>query len=251
MPKSPANKEAPKEKKKPNRIGEYFKNMSPEEKKAWYAEQAEKRKKTLAAKAEAMRTAREKAKAMLPELLAQDMLMAEQDNYHPRQETLDKLRGLINSGLTMEQMRSQYFKGMTDKGWEKLTKFLFKSHHVNAETIGLDILSVKQQLMKTLKARVKSYKREIKTYREENKGKKGRSRFVPISLMNMLAQAEDELFRVEMDYAKAVQHLGVVGDKSKTPSVVIHTTVPRPAPVSQEPKDVTPAKQRLSDILVD
>ncbi len=227
-------------------IGNFFKKMTPEEKKVWYAEQAEKRKATYAEKRETIRKAREKAKDLLPEILANDMLMSENDNYHPRQETLDKLRSLIDSGLTMEQMRTQYFKGMTDKGWEKMTKFLFKSHHVNAETLGLDIMTVKVQLMKTLKARVRNYKAEIREYKKANKGQK---KFVPLTLLNMLAAAEDELFRVEMDYAKAVTHLGVVGDKSKSPSIIIHTTVPRPVAPSNEPKDVTPPKQKLSDIL--
>ncbi len=249
MAKSSAPPPEQKPKKKPNMIGNFFKKMTEEEKKVWYKEQGEKRKKTYALQAETLRNAREKAKELLPEILAQDMLMSEQDNYQPRQETLDKLRGLINAGLTTDEMRTRYFKGMTDKGWEKITKFLFKSHHVNAETIGLDITSVKLQLIKTLKTRVRTYKAEIREYKKANKSSK--KKFVPLSLMDMLARAEDELFRVEMDFAKAMTHLGVVGDKSKSPSIIIHTTVPRPAAPSNEPRDVTPPKQRLSDILQD
>lgn len=222
---------------KGNDIRDFYNKMTPEERKAFYIQAEEKRRLRRERNTKVLNEARQKAKDILPELLAQELLMSNDQDYTPRGETLEKLRGLLDAGLTMEEMRKKHFHSMSDAGWEKLTKFLFKHHIHHAEDLGLDIITVRNRHRQILKTRIREIERDLKLLRKQEK-------IPPLGLRQMKAEAEAELMKLEMDVAKNLHGIGVVGDKAKAASIHVHLSTPRPSQ-----KDITPAKASLADLV--
>lgn len=230
--------------KRPNNIGKFW-DCSPEDKKKKIDAIVAKAKETKRKKREAIAAARIKAQELLPELMAQDILKAETDNYTPSQGTIDKLKSLQDSGLNFEQIRKKYFSQVSDSGWHKLTKFVFKSQIEQPEDLGLDLISAKKKHLGMLDRRVKMLKKELKQLRKAKK--EGKSLLTSTNeLMKMLAVAEDKFMEMEMDFAKTLHSIGAVGSKVKSASIHIHSSIPRPA--SDNSIDITP-KVNLNDLL--
>lgn len=231
-------------KKRPNNIGKFW-DCSPEEKKAKLDAIIAKANETRRLKKQAMAEAKIKAQELLPELIAQDILRTETDNYTPRQETIDKLKSLQDSGLSFDQIRKKYFAQVSDSGWHKLTKFVFKSQIEQPEDLGLDLISAKKKHLGMLDRRVKMIKKELKQLKKAKK--EGKSPLTSANeLMKMLAIAEDKFMEMEMDFAKTLHSIGAVGSKVKSASIHIHSSIPRPA--AENAIDVTP-KVSLNDLL--
>ena len=231
-------------KKRPNNIGKFW-DCTPEERRAKIDAITAKANETRRLKKQAMAEAKIKAQELLPELIAQDILRTETDNYTPRQETIDKLKSLQDSGLSFDQIRKKYFAQISDSGWHKLTKFVFKSQIEQPEDLGLDLIGAKKKHLGMLDRRVKMLKKELKQYKKAKKEGK------PIlgganELMKMLAIAEDKFMEMEMDFAKTLHSIGAVGSKVKSASIHIHSSIPRPA--AENAIDVT-EKVSLNDLL--
>lgn len=230
--------EEPLRKIKTNNIGDWYNNLTESEKANFHAVRKEKKKATEDRKRKLLEEARAKATELLPEILANDLLLAENDNYTPLPRTIEKLKDLLNSGMTIESMRKK-FNGVSDKSWEKITRFIFKNQVHHVEDIGLDIITVKKRALDMLGRRIKTLKREIRNAKKPDKDG-GKKKQAPVSLLNLLANAEDEYMKIELDVAKVLHGIGAVGEKSKAASIHVHLATPRPQPTPQ--KDVTPKK---------
>lgn len=213
-------------------IKNFLDSMSPEQKKAFYESNRAKAK----ARAEAKRQEREaverQAKEMLPALMAeqmsQEIAMHDADtNYVPSREILTKLRTFKDSGLTTDEMRSRFFKDLTDRSWQRLMKFLFKDHVGQVEDLGLDILNAKKKALSTLEARRRTLRKEIKHAKKNGKAP-------PPAFFKLLADAEDRIMTLEMDVSKTLHSLGAVGEKSGAASLHLHFGTPRPKPEQEE-----------------
>jgi hypothetical protein len=218
--------------KQESKIAKYFlSKMSPEEKKAYYDNLSKIRSAAFARKREEKAALREKAKEMLPELAAQRIMQEEMndENWIPKQETIDKLKMFMKKDLSSDKVREKYFPTIKDDHWHKLMKFVFKSSVANVEDLGADIIAVKRKSIETLKKQIREYKKEIKAYKEEKK-----TRCSPISLLNMIKECQDKLLDIELDVSKTLFQVGAVGEKSRSPSLHLHLGTPRPKKEEKE-----------------
>lgn len=231
-------------------IGKFRASMTPEQMAEWQKKIVEKGNATRAKKRETVLAAKEKAKSLLPELIAADLLLAEGENYTPRQSTIDKIKSILkdNPKLTMEDMRKRYFSAMSDRGWEKLTKALFKSHLSHVEDLGLEILQVKKDAIRVLEKRIRMLNKEIKNARKYQKANNLQIR-APSSVLEFLVDCEKELLKIKLDVSKAIHSVGAVGEKNKTSGAIhIHTTIPRPTEQAAV-RDITPTKVSLDELI--
>ena len=231
----------------PNNIGKFINSIPASEKEAHYARVTAKAKETKARKKQIIIEAKKAAQKLLPELIAQDLLRAEGENYTPRKETIDKLKALQDAGLTFDEMRKRHFSAISDTGWHKLTKFAFKSLIEQPEDLGLDLVSAKKKHLKMLKRRCSMLRKEIKEWKKEQKKSDSKKIGVPHALLSSLATAEDKFMELEMDFAKTLHSIGAVGSKVKSASINIFTSIPRPK--DEESIDVTPKKITLDDLI--
>lgn len=222
--------------------------MSPEERKAFFERILEKRKATMAARKAKESELRVKAEEMAPIILAQEIIREGNENQRPPQAVIEKLKGLLSEGMTLDEMRKKIFPNSGEKAWNNLTKWLFQDHAPNAEALGLDILSVRRRAMRNTKAYLREIRREIKITKDEAK-KKGK-RYEILGLLDRKRQAEKDLANMELDIAKVLHTVGAVGSKAKGGGggVTLNFSIPRPPNVS---KDVTPKKVSLADIVTD
>lgn len=218
-------------------IAAFHASMTPEQKIAFYRRNGEiARERTEQRKREREQAERE-AKQLLPKLLAeqmsQDIAAKENDrDYVPNRETLTKLRSFMESGLTIEEMRSQYFGGLTEKSWQRLMKFLFKDSVGQVEDLGLEILSVKKKHLTKLDSRARQLRKEIRAYKLEKK-------HAPPALYKLLSETENEALKIEMDVSKVLHSLGAVGEKASAPTMHLHFSTPRPKDDGKEVKGET------------
>lgn len=212
--------------------------MTPEERQAWHERANIKRIDTMARKKKAMADAKAKAVELLPSLLAEEMLLLENDSYTPSNTVLEKIRALLdNPKMTLEVLRRKQFRSLSDKGWQKLTAFLFKDHISSADDLGLQILEQRQEEILRLEKTIKMLKKEQKIIKKDKK-KKGLPQVTPSSLLELILDAERDLRNYRLDVNKNIYKTNLDAGKIKSStSVHIHTTIPRP-----EVKDVTPKK---------
>lgn len=224
--------------------------MTPEQMAEWQKKIVEKGNVTRAKKRKAILAAKEAAVSLLPEIIAADLLLAEGENYTPRQSTIDKLKSILkdNPKLTIEEMRKKYFFGMSDRGWDKLTRALFKSHMSHVEALGLEILQVKKDAIRVLEKRIRMINKELRSEKKYQK-EKGLQVRISTAKLELLIDCEKELLKVKLDVSKTLSSTGAVGEKNKgSNSIHIHTTIPRP-PSLDVVKDVTPAKVSLDELI--
>ncbi len=223
----------------------YYNGMTPEEvlesRRANVRKAVETKKKKWAA----IQEARKQAVDLVPRLLAEEMLLLDNDNYTPRPETLEKVRKLLDAPtMTLEKLRRDYFRSMSEKGWEKLTRFLFKDHVSGEADLGLQILEQRNDEIVRMERRIRMITKEIKIAKKAAKAK-GLPARAPTGLLDLLIQVERDLRDYKADVNKNIYKVNLESNKAKgSTSVHIHTTIPRP-----EAKDVTPKKQNLTELL--
>lgn len=223
-------------------VVKWRKALSPEDKKKFYEGIQKKSAEARAKKKQERAEATEKAKEMLPEIIAQQMLLEDNPEYKPSSDMIGKLRTLMDKGYTVEQMRQGAFRQLSDKSWQKLLKFLFKDHIAQVEDVGLELITKKKQMVSMLKKRVRIIKKELRAYKAEKK-------FVPPALLKVLGETEDKLMEIELDMANTLHKIGAVGEKSKAASINIYTSTPRPRKPEDEAIDVTPKVQTLDGLI--
>lgn len=217
------NTEKPKRK---SQIHEYFlKHKTPEEIAEWRKQAAEKRKAIWAQKKAEKEAMMEKAKALMPEMLAYDLLSeeVEKENWIPKQDLIDKVKLILKKDIPLEELRARYFKNVSDKTWHHLMKFVFKSQISQSEDLGAEIMRVKRASVDRLRKQLRDIKKQMKYHKEET-GKK----VVPAYLLNMKLDIENRLMDLEQDVAKTLFQIGAVGEKSKAPSFIVNMKLPRP-----------------------
>ena len=221
----------PKPKRK-NLLGEYFfKGKTPEQIAQWRAESSKKRSETWAKKRAEKEEMISKAKALVPSMLAYDLLNDEvkKDNWIPNQELIDKVKVLLKKDMPMEELRSKYFATVSDKTWHQLMKFVFKSQVNNSEDLGAEIMRVKLNTTNRLKKQLRDITKQMKHFKEEKKTK-----IIPAYLMQMKRDVEMDLIKIEQDVASTLFKVGAVGEKSKSPSFIVNMRITRPDKVVKE-----------------
>lgn len=203
----------------------FFKGKTEEEIKAWRAASAQKRKEVWAEKKRRKEETLEKARELVPSMLAYDLLSEEtkKENWIPSQEMIDKIKLLIKKDMPLEELRKREFRGVSDRTWHQLMKFVFKSQVANSEDLGAEILRVKYSTTERLKKQIRDIKKQMKLFTEET-GKK----VMPAYLMQMKRDAEMDLIKLERDVAETLFKVGAVGEKSKAPSFIVNMKLPRP-----------------------
>lgn len=239
------------EKKRLNNIGKFWEGKSPEEIEAIQKENRAKSVATKLAKKKAKEDLKRQAEALVPTLLAQQMLLLDNDSYTPDQKTLEKVRALLDDPkMTLEKLRRDHFRTMSEKGWSKLTSFLFKDHVSNESDLGLQILEQRNEEIVRLEKRIRMLTKEIKLAKKDKK-KKGQAPLAPFGILQLLTEAERDLREYRLDVNKNIFETNLKLNKTKSPtSIHIHSHVPRPQVNSEgvvPAIDVTP--QRLDDLI--
>ncbi len=226
----------PKPEKKVSQISEHFlkKFKTKEEWKAWHAQATKKRLETQARKKAEKKAEQDElmsqARALAPQLLAQEILAEDLDNpnWAPRQDTIDKIKRLVKLGLSIDSMRDQHFRGIKDENWKRIVQFVFKSSTPSAESVGLEIRASFERNVIMLQEQLKEVKSEIRIYKRNNKGKN-----VAAYLLTMKHDIENKLLVMTQQMAKTMHEIGAVGEKSKSPIFHIHSQTPRPTKVEK------------------
>lgn len=222
-------------------------SLTPEQREAHYKRLAQAGTAKRMEKVALLEEAKRKSYDLLPELIAQQYLLADKDDYKPTNEMLGQIRDLMNKGLSVEKMRQGAFRALSDKSWQKLTKFLFKDHVSQSEDLGLELLNKKHAAIETLKKRVRMIRKEIKQYKKTTDKVTGKSLFVPPALLKVLGETEDKLMSLEFETANTLHNIGAVGEKAKAASITIITNTPRPR--SEEAIDITPKTESLAELV--
>ncbi len=224
----------PKPAKKKSFIHENFLDkMTPQEQAQWRVDAIRKRAATMAARKAEKAALVEKARALIPEIMAHELMAEDMDNpnWTPKQDLIDKIKSLINRGLTIDEMRAKHFKGVKDSNWERITKFVLKSINPTPESSALDIRAAFEATVITLRKRVDEIKKEIKLFKKENPKKN-----VPAYLLSMKYDAEDRFLMVTESSHKSMHQVGGVGEKSKAPVIHFHSSTPRPTKEEKQEK---------------
>lgn len=214
--------------------------MTPEERAAHYAAVTKKGEQTRAAKRAEAAALREKARELVPVLLAEEMILSEHENIRPSPRVLARTRELMDKGMSIEAMRKELFSRASEKAWTQFKKYLFQDHIAQAEDLGLEILNVKKRAIKTLKSRIREAKKMIKEAKEKNRPF--------LTLMEMRQSAEDKLLEIELDVSKTLYSVGAVGKKQgASGGVTVNFNIPRPAAPASVVVDVTPGEPGGAD----
>lgn len=212
---------------KQKNIGDWLKSLTEEQRQAHYAKMQEKRREYVANKRKLKMSAEEKAREMLPELLARDMIAEKTGEFRPSEETLMKLRDLISKGYTVEQMRSGPFRGLEQKVWDSIIKHLFKNHVGQIEDLGITLIQSRKLAMSRLQKRARMIRKEMKEWKKSGKR-------VPPKLFSELGACEDKIHSIEVELTKTLYQVEAVGEKAKAPSITLNFGTPRPSPVEEK-----------------
>lgn len=236
---------------KKSRIHEHFFNkMTVEEIAEWRAKAQAKGKASHAKRKEERLAQIQKAKELVPHLLAVDMVSMEDDKYIPPNDVLERVRRLLEKPeVTLETLRRDHFRNMSERGWQKLTSFLFKDHISNESDLGLQILETRKKRLGELGKIVKGIEKEIRLHKKA-KRKEGKTATVPFGLLELRITAQKNLMDYEAEVNRTLfkQNLDTKNNKAST-AIHIHTQIPRPS--KEEAKDITPPKVQSLAELVD
>lgn len=214
-------------------IEKYNMTLTPDERAALRAKATVKRKEAAERKRRDRAELMKKAEALIPEIVAHDILNAEHRDFQPKQETIDKLKAMLSDGkLSIEETRKKYFAGIKDDAWKKLMKFVFKSHVSQVEDVGLELVEAKRKALRSLEGHLRVLRKEVRKYKLKDKKAP-----LPLGLLDRIRLIDKELCDLRIDFAKTLHSIGAVGDKSKAASVHLHMSIPRPP--SPEPPEVT------------
>lgn len=218
------------------RIDEWYDSLTPEQQKA-HIEKIQRRRIEVKAEKEKERTnAIKQAQALLPELIAREVMAGDSTKeYRPSNETLHKLRVLISKGCGIQEMRQGPFRSLSDKHWQALTKFLFKDHYSQGEDLGLMMIKSRQVAVKDTKSRIGMLKRQIKWHKTEYPKLP-----CPIGLIEMLGREQKYLHEIEVEMAKTMHNINIVGEKAQSAGLTIIMNTPRPPKQQEMSIDITP-----------
>jgi len=169
-----------------------------------------------------------KAQALLPVMFA-EQLKSQIDgrDFSPNQETIQRLRFLMDRGMTIKEMRGKYFSDIEQAIWDKILKFLFRDQVANTEELALSILNSQQKLLKDMERQLKSVKREVRGYKK-------RKDSIPMLVLGMELKLSEKIYALKVNVSEAMLNLGVVGEKQKNASINIHMSVPRPEKIVKD-----------------
>lgn len=209
---------------RPN-IKDWMAKLTPEEKEAHYAKQKEKVREKARLKRELKQTAQEQALTLLPEMMARQMTTSKE--WHPSDELLQTLRGLIQKGLTIQEMRSGAFKTMDQKSWGALQTALFKDHVGEIASMGLTLLESRKAALVRLKKRARWLRKIMRKIEKDKKT-------VAPKYFSELGACENEMHNLEVELAKTFYQIEAVGEKAKSGAINIHLGTPRPKPPEEK-----------------
>ena len=212
-------------------IGDWYKNLTPAEQKAHIDKLQAKRRSSLEEKRKLKMSAEEKARELLPELIAKDMIRAA--DWKPSDEMLQKLRGLVEKGYSIDDMRNGPFRNLDDKSWQSIVKHMFKDQVGQIEALGVSLLQSRKEALARCKKRARAIRKEMKFFKKTNKP-------IPPKYFTELASAEDKLHAIEVELMKTLHHVEAVGEKSKAASITVNLNTSRPRPSSEGAIDITP-----------
>lgn len=197
-------------------------NSDPELRRAFYRYTTQKSNWTKAQKKEEKRKLLEKAKEIVPQLLATEMALEYNDNARPSLQLLEQLKRFIESGLPLEQIRAQYFPKISDESWSNLKRYLFSARITQVEDLANMYEVAFMRHKNILKKRIRMIKREIKELKKRGSATN--------SIMLMLINSENQLMQMERDRLKDYVSYGVVDGKEgqKNAPLHVHFSVPRP-----------------------
>jgi len=214
--------------------GNWLQNLTPEQKIEHYKKLRAAQQEAAVKRMQLKNETNAKAMELLPEMVANSILQEANDgNWEPPHEIIEKVRLLTDKGYTIDEMRQGHFKTVDSKIWDKVIRGLFKNHVPQLESLGIDIITSRQKAVRMLRRRAGMIKREMKSYREEKK-------HTPPALFRELSNVEDRLHDVEIELAQVLNRIGLVGDKNKSSAIHIHMSTPRPK--EEMPIDITPKK---------
>lgn len=255
----------------------FISKLSGEEKEAYYKRLRQNNVKKWAEKRELKKKAAIKAKALLPDLLV-EQLLAKQimeetkgENFQPTLGTIQKLREIVASGTTLAEARKKYFSTLSKSYWEKLTRFLFQDAIPNAEAHGIDIIGSRMKYIRSQKNLIaelekqnRNIKKEIKELKKNKKDAKADGEQASIlaqfekSLssanvlyaknLHQISNIREKVLTMELEVGEGMKKMDLIGDKQKAANVSIHFSTPRPK--SDDAVDVTPKDTiRLEDLM--
>lgn len=212
-------------------IGNWYKSLTPEEQKAHIAKIQAARKERLAQKKALKMSAEERAKEMLPELIAKDMMRSA--DWKPSDEMLQKLRNLVSKGYSIDDMRNGPFRNLDDRSWASIVKHLFKDQVGQIEALGISLLQSRKEAIVRCKKRAREIRKQMKIFKKAKNP-------VPPKYFTELGAVEDKLHAIEVELMKTLHHVEAVGEKSKAASITMNFNTPRPKPTTEGAIDITP-----------
>ncbi len=211
-------------------IGDWYKSLSPEEQRAHIDQLQAKRRAKLEEKKKLRMSAEEKAKELLPELIAKDYIRSA--DWRPSDNMLQKLRELVGKGYSIDDMRNGPFRDLDEKTWSSVIKHLFKDQVGQIEALGISLLQSRKEALARCKKRARMIKKEMRVFKTQGKP-------VPPKYFTELGAVEDKQHAIEVELMKTLHHVEAVGEKSKAASITMNFSTPRPKP-SEAAIDVTP-----------
>jgi hypothetical protein len=216
------------EKKKLSPIEIYRNSMTPEEYEQYKLKAAEGRRRAAEMRRKQKEEILAKAQALVPNLLAEEIKnQITGRDFKPSIEVTEKLRALVDQGVTLKEMRSKYFREIDQSVWDKIVKYIFRDQVVNAEDLAIRLLQSQQTYLKALRKQLKGVAKEKRICKKEK-------RQVSPNLMRLELSLSERIFQLESDISTAMLNLGVVGDKQKAGIVNIHMNIPRPVKQEKE-----------------
>lgn len=181
-----------------------------------------------------LRDAHEEALKILPTLIAQDLLEANEDSWTPSRDLLERLKKCMDVGLTEEKLRRQYFNDLSKKTWDKVLSYLYKDVVPSLEKLGLSVYKAEQDQIIRLQNNIRMIEKEMRISKRKTKR-------VDRELLKMKIDLEAKFFDMTSRHIATVSSAGIVGDKSKNTVINFIAKTPRP-----QAKDITPKTQTIS-----
>jgi hypothetical protein len=214
-----------------------LREMSEEEKKAWYAQRREKIKAVHANRRQEVKDWKQEQVRMLANMVREDTLNLDDPQYQPTELTLWKIHSFLNQGFTILDIRDGLLEQgiCTEMGWNKLKKLLFEKNLSRIEDLGFDIFASQRRSLELID-------QEIKTLQKMKRAKP-----YEVNISKAIIDAAEKRHRIQGEMTKLFIAGGIVGDKKRGGNTInFFSGVPRPKreeKLVEEAVEVTP--QRL------
>lgn len=206
-------------------VKNFYSKMTPKEYAAWRERSKNKANATRARKTKERLEIKEKAKQIMPSLLAAQLLSddSKKHNWIPEQETIDQIKYLMSKNLTTDQMRKQHFPKVKDDVWQKIMKFVLRSSVSQSEDLGNAVFQAREITKGRLEKQLKDIQKQQKIWCKEKNTK-----LKPAYLLEAEMKTIARIAELDNDYAMTMHRAGIVGDKGKSPTMHVHLGTPRP-----------------------